>query len=585
MAFELFQKIRDRCRSDSLERILSLDHQRTCELPKELKGDKQHHQKGENTQQLSGDGNPHQHSEENAALAEDRKISTSKNFTPNTPDWTEFEGCFASDMLTVDGKTKLKRRFFMELLDISLHHVSLSESRRHKVLDFHHPHQLHEIMEHCIELDENGRDLEQILSDCKETLKYCIRTGHPRFLNQLSTGMDMIGIAGEWLTAVANTNMFTYEVAPVFTLMEEVLLRKMLSFVGWKDGDGTFAPGGAISNFYGMLAARHSKFPDIKRKGFAGQSQMVVFTSSHSHFSMKKSASLLGLGTDAVVYVDCDSSGRMLPEDLTRRIDLSLTRGEVPLMVNVTCGTTVFGAFDPVNDISAICKKYNIWLHVDGAWGGSVLLSERHRHLLAGVSSANSMTWNPHKMMGVPLQCSAILLRQKGILHDVNALGASYLYQNDKHYDVTYDTGDKTIQCGRHNDVFKLWLMWRAKGDKGFESQIDKNFRLAKYLMNKIHERPNFKLVNNEFQAPNVCFWFIPDSVACVEDPDKYKTELGKVAPRLKAAMMEKGSMMLAYQPLLDLPNFFRVAISNPALQESDLDFVVSELELLAKGI
>ncbi|XP_033758274.1 glutamate decarboxylase 1-like [Pecten maximus] len=541
MAFELFQKIRDRCRSDSLERILSLDHQRNSTVSQHLKGD--------NPQTQITDDNPQQQ----------------------------------GDMMTVDGKARLKRRFFIELLDILLQHVSLSESRVNKVLDFHHPHQLHEMMSHCIELDGNGRDLEQILSDCKETLKYCIRTGHPRFLNQLSTGMDMIGIAGEWLTAVANTNMFTYEVAPVFTLMEEVLLHKMLGFVGWKDGDGIFAPGGAISNLYGMLVARHSKFPDIKTKGLVGKPQMIVFTSTHSHFSMKKSASLLGLGTEAVVYVDCDSNGRMLPEDLEKRIDISLTRGEVPIMVNATCGTTVFGAYDPIDDIAAICEKRSIWLHVDGAWGGSVLLSERHRHLLAGISRANSMTWNPHKMMGVPLQCSAILLRQKGILQGVNALGASYLYQSDKHYDVTYDTGDKTIQCGRHNDVFKLWLMWRAKGDNGFESQINKNFRLSRYLMNKIRERPNFKLVNNEVQGPNVCFWYIPESIA--EDPDRYQDELGKVAPRLKAAMMEKGSMMLAYQPLLDLPNFFRVAISNPALQESDLDFVIDELELLAKGI
>ncbi|XP_069120944.1 glutamate decarboxylase 1-like [Argopecten irradians] len=582
MAFELFQKIRNRCRSDSLERMLSLDHQRTGSQP--LHRDTPHQKQDDSQKQTAGD-DPERG--DNSTMEDQGRAFTSKCFPPNdfSPDWTEFEGCFALDMMTVDDKAGLKRRFFVELLNILLQYVSVSESRVHKVLDFHHPHQLHEMMGHCIELDENGRDLEQILSDCKETLKYCIRTGHPRFLNQLSTGMDMIGIAGEWLTAVANTNMFTYEVAPVFTLMEEVLLRKMLGFVGWDNGDGVFAPGGATSNFYGMLAARHSKFPDIKTKGLVGKPQMVVFTSSHSHFSMKKSASLLGLGTEGVVYVDCDSSGRMLPEDLEMRIDLALARGEVPIMVNATCGTTVFGAFDPVSAIADVCKKHDIWLHVDGAWGGSVLLSERHRHLLEGISSANSLTWNPHKMMGVPLQCSAILLHQKGILQGVNALGASYLYQCDKHYDVTYDTGDKTIQCGRHNDVFKLWLMWRAKGDHGFETQIDKNFRLARYLMNKIRERPNFKLINNEIQGPNVCFWYIPDSIAQIEDPERYQVELGKVAPRLKAAMMEKGSMMLAYQPLLDLPNFFRVAISNSALQESDLDFVINELEHLAKDM
>lgn len=499
-------------------------------------------------------------------------------------DWTQFEKYFAKDLIQ-DDEGHVRNKFLIELVKMLDQYLKSQFKRNSKVLDFHHPHQLKEIMDHCLQIDKEPQNLEEILSDCRETLKYCVKTGHPRFLNQLSTGINIIGVAGEMLTATANTNMFTYEVAPVFTLTEEVVIHKMLGYVGWPDGEGIFAPGGAISNLYGMLAARHKRFPDIKRTGMSGLGIIDVFTSKQSHFSVNKAAVLLGIGLDHVVTVDCDARGKMKVCDLKMKIKRSLEQNHIPLMVNATCGTTVLGAYDPVNQIADVCEEFGVWLHVDGAWGGSALLSEKHRHLLHGVHRADSMTWNPHKMMGAPLQCSAIMLREKGILMDVNKTGATYLYHKDKHYDTSYDTGDMTIQCGRHNDVFKLWLMWRSKGDNGFREQIDKFFSLAKYLVGEINKRPNFRLVLEEIEGPNVSFWYIPPNLAAAKRDAGWKEELNKVAPNLKALMLEKGTIMVTYQPLDDLPNFFRIAVSNPALTRSDLDFVLDEIEGLAENL
>lgn len=558
MAYEFFQKLREKCLQGSFENIDKIDS-KTSENPIEYK----------NVRKIQ------------TCKSNDKKPSEKDS----SLDWSEFEGIFATELNTGIGNSPLLWKFMEELVKLLLTYLESQHNRKSKVLDFHHPHQLKEMMAHCLNVDENPRDLEQILSDCKETLKYCVKTGHPRFLNQFSTGIDMIGVAGELLTAITNTNMFTYEIAPVFVLMEENILRHMLYHVGWKDGDGIFSPGGAISNLYGMLCARHNKFPEIKTKGMTTTNELVVFTSTHSHFSVKRAAAILGIGTDNVVYVECDFRGKMDTDDLEQKIMATIKSGKTPLMINATEGTTVLSAFDPVDPIADLCEKYGIWLHIDGAWGGSVSLSETHRHLLHGIQRADSMTWNPHKMMGVPLQCSAFLLKKKGILQSVNQMRASYLFQQDKHYDVSYDTGDKTIQCGRHNDVFKLWLMWRAKGDNGFEKQIDRNFTLARYLLTKLRSHPAFKLVLNETEGPNVCFWYIPPSIKTITDDAQRNKELGKIAPKLKAAMMEKGSMMVTYQTLGDLPNFFRMAISNPALTEKDLDFVVDEFDRLAEEI
>ncbi len=132
-------------------------------------------------------------------------------------------------------------------------------------------------------------------------------------------------------------------------------------------------------------------------------------------------------------------------------------------MVVATAGTTVYGAFDPINDIADVCVAHGLWLHVDAAWGGGVLVSRRHRHLMDGVERSDSLTWNPHKLLGAPQQCSVFLTKHEGLLQAAHSAQASYLFQPDKFYDVSYDTGDKTFQCGRKVDVFKFWLMWKAK--------------------------------------------------------------------------------------------------------------------------
>jgi selenocysteine lyase/cysteine desulfurase len=121
----------------------------------------------------------------------------------------------------------------------------------------------------------------------------------------------------------------------------------------------------------------------------------------------------MGMGLDNLISVKTDASGKMIPEDLEKKILEAKEQGKTPYFVNATAGTTVLGAFDPIDEIADICKKHGLWMHVDGAWGGGALLSKTYRSLLKGVEKADSMTWNPHKLMGVPQQCSLIFTRHK----------------------------------------------------------------------------------------------------------------------------------------------------------------------------
>ncbi|KAK1902532.1 Glutamate decarboxylase 1 [Dissostichus eleginoides] len=472
----------------------------------------------------------------------------------------DFSNMYARDLLPAKNGEEPTMQFLLEVVEILTTYVRKTFDRSTKVLDFHHPHQLLEGMEGFnLELSDQPESLEQILVDCRDTLKYGVRTGHPRFFNQLSTGLDIVGLAGEWLTSTANTNMFTYEIAPVFVLMEQLTLKKMREMVGWPngEGDGIFSPGGAISNMYSVMIARYKYFPEVKTKGMSAAPRLVLFTSEHSHYSIKKACAALGFGTENLILLSTDKRGRVIPADLEAKVIEAKQKGYVPMF-------------------------YNMWLHVDGAWGGGLLMSRKHRHKLNGVERANSVTWNPHKMMGVPLQCSAVLVRERGLLQGCNSMCAGYLFQPDKQYDTSYDTGDKAIQCGRHVDIFKFWLMWKAKGTVGFEQHIDKCLDLSAYLYDKIKNREGYELVSEgEPQHTNVCFWYIPPGLRGLPDGQERQERLHKVAPKIKAMMMESGTTMVGYQPQGDKVNFFRMVISNHAATRSDIDFLIEEIERL----
>uniref|UniRef100_A0AAR2ISF8 Cysteine sulfinic acid decarboxylase n=1 Tax=Pygocentrus nattereri TaxID=42514 RepID=A0AAR2ISF8_PYGNA len=377
------------------------------------------------------------------------------------------------------------------------------------------------------------------------------------------------------INPVQITCRYTYEVAPVFVLMEDVVLRKLRSLVGWSEGDGIFCPGGSVSNMYAMNVARYWAFPQVKTQGLWTVPRLAVFTSQESHYSMKKSAAFLGIGTENVYHVKVDESGRMIPEDLEAKIVHAKSQGAVPFFVNATAGTTVQGAFDPLDRIADISERNGIWMHVDAAWGGSVVFSKKHKHLIAGMERANSCTWNPHKMLMAGLQCSVFLMRDTtNLLMHCHCANATYLFQQDKFYDMSLDTGDKSIQCGRKVDCLKLWLMWKAIGAQGLANRVDIELK----------KREGFQVVS-EPQFVNVCFWFIPPSLRGKENSPDYQEKLAKVAPVIKERMVKKGSMMVGYQPLDGRVNFFRMVILSPQLNHSDLDFFLDEVERLGNDL
>ncbi|KAH1001029.1 hypothetical protein HUJ04_013291 [Dendroctonus ponderosae] len=466
------------------------------------------------------------------------------------------------------------RDFLQKVVDLLFKNVVFT-TRRDKVLLWKTPEELQG--EFDFTLPQAGDSQDKLLQIMKNTVKFSVKTGHPYFINQLFSGLDPYGLAGQWLTDALNASVYTYEVAPVFTLMEQHVIKEVCKMVGPQWSDGIFCPGGSFGNGTAMNLARFHKFPQAKLKGCNILPRMVVLASEECHYSTYKFAAFLGMGEDNVWPLKTDDVGQIVPEKVEEAIQAVLLEGAVPLMVVATLGTTVRGAFDPIHAIATICKKYEIWLHVDAAWGGGLLFSQKHRAKLNGIEAANSIVINPHKLLAVPQQCSMLLVTHPDILHRCHSRGAEYLFQKDKYYDASYDLGDRYLQCGRKCDVFKFWIMWRAKGSCGFAKHIDTLMDLAEYFEQQVNARPDFVLVSKR-QYVNVCFWYLPRYLRGKLNISDYNAQLQKVAPQIKAVMVKHGSVMLNYQPLKTLPNFFRFVSQNSALTKKDADFILDHI-------
>ncbi|MEO0606182.1 MAG: pyridoxal-dependent decarboxylase, partial [Myxococcota bacterium] len=227
--------------------------------------------------------------------------------------------------------------------------------------------------------------------------------------------------------------------------------------------------------------------------------------------------------------------------------------------------------------------EHDAWLHVDGCYGGSALFSPRERVRLAGVERAQSFAWNLHKMMGMTQQCSVLLVREPEQLGPCFSARADYLFQPDKPY-AHLDTGDRTFQCARRNDVLKLWLTWKARGDEGFGARVDRAVDLAQYARDRIADRaPAFvAVVAGTFT--NVCFVWVPPELRPFDGSEAARDHLHGVTATLKAALQKSGVAMLSHMPVNGL-NAFRLLVMNPTVTEVDIDTTLDTIDALGRDL
>ncbi len=438
--------------------------------------------------------------------------------------------------------------------------------KKDTLIDYKAPFELHNAINFAIA--EKGVGEHEFLELIDKYLDNSVNTNHPQFLNQLYSGFNFPAFIGEIFTALANTSMYTYEVAPVATLIETEMIQLMNSYTGYKNGDGIFLSGGSNANLVAMFSARNQIAPESRHQGYDKRLKLRAFVNEHAHYSFANAANIIGIGTESLIKIKADENGKMIPELLEQEIIASKKRGETPFFVAVTCATTLLGAYDPIDEIAEICHEYNLWLHADGSFGGSLILSEKNRVLLNGIEKTDSFAWNPHKLMNIPLICSALLVKTKGTLHhNIADVDADYLF-----HDLTQveDLGKKSIQCGRRVDAVKLWFAWKYYGTNGYEKRIDNLMHLAQLAETKVLNTSNLELLSPR-QSFTVCFRCVP----------KNTSDINQFNLVLREELRKTGKSLVNYG-YINQTLTLRLVITNGDMQEQDVEVFFEQLQATA---
>lgn len=357
---------------------------------------------------------------------------------------------------------------------------------------------------------------------------HSVNTSSPGFMDKLYSSPSPPGLAADLMLSILNTNAHVYTVSPALTLVEKYTARRLAAKFGLSSdySGGVTVPGGAMANFTAMLVARNIMFPSVPMDGMASLTRpLAVFTSVASHYSILSSAQSLGLGRKSVFKVATTSDEAMDPAALQDAITRAVEAGFQPFYISATAGTTVRGAYDPLVALSEIAKRHGMWLHVDACWGGGAVFSPRYAYKLDGSDHADSIAFNPHKMLGVPLTCSFLLVKDMRHLYVANKLEAGYLFHGDDglgsldatpreeikgpkawrhataiaqspHPSQIYDLAQLTTQCGRRPDALKLYTHWRYYGDSGMAAHVETAFDGAQRVAELVTASPLLRSVD-----------------------------------------------------------------------------------------
>ncbi|MFJ5152332.1 lysine decarboxylase DesA [Streptomyces sp. NPDC088353] len=415
-----------------------------------------------------------------------------------------------------------------------------------------------------IDLDRPLNDTTAALDELEEVyLQDAVYFHHPRYLAHLNCPVVIPAVLGEAILSAVNSSLDTWDQSAGGTLIERKLIDWTAARIGLgPDADGVFTSGGTQSNLQALLLARE------EAKGDA-LSKLRILTSEASHFSVRKSARLLGLGPESVVCVPVDHDQRMQTLALARELERCRRDGLVPMAVVATAGTTDFGSVDPLPEIAELCERLGTWLHVDAAYGCGLLVSPTRRGLLAGIERADSVTVDYHKSFFQPVSSSAVLVRDASVLRHAT-YHADYLNPRRAVTERIPNQVDKSLQTTRRFDALKLWMTLRVMGADGVGQLFDEVCDLATAGWKLLASDPRFDVVV-EPALSTLVFRYIP---AAVTDP----AEIDRANLYARKALFASGAAAVAGTKVAGR-HYLKFTLLNPETTTDDLTAV---LDLIA---
>ena len=402
----------------------------------------------------------------------------------------------------------------------------------------------------------------------EEVLRHTTQVHHPRYMgHQVAPPLPLASLAallGEFL----NNGMAVYEMGMAPTAMERLVTDWLCDRAGFgPDARGFLTSGGTLANLTALLAACRARGrDDVWNRGYSGRQAILV--GEAAHYCIDRAARIMGMGRQGVIRVPVDAGYRMRTDELHRLYNQALADGLEPIALVGSAPSTATGSYDPIEELADFCTSRDLWLHIDGAHGGSALLSEKYRGLMRGVHRADSLVIDGHKMLGLPVLTTALLFRKGSVSYTTFSQEAEYLLTETQEEDW-YNLAKRTFECTKLTSAFCWHAVISQYGESVFPAYLDRQYDLAREFAGMIRQRPNWELAVSP-QSNIVCFRWVP--------PGAGKEVCNEINARIRGEILKEGRFYIVQTQLNGL-TFLRTSLMNPFTTREHLEELLETCE------
>ena len=393
------------------------------------------------------------------------------------------------------------------------------------------------------------------------------RAQNGRFFGYVMGSAEPVGVLGEFLAAALNQNVTSWRSAPAATTIERALIDRLGRELGCDGFSGSFCGGGSSANLMGLAMARESRCAANE----AGARPAIVYASSEIHMSIPKAVALLGLGRENLRLIPVDARFRMRADSLRAAIAEDTMAGKTPLAVVASAGTVSTGAVDPLEEIADIAREHNLYLHVDGAYGGLAALAAPER--VGPLGLADSVSFDLHKWLYQPVDCGLLLFRDRELARRTFTYTDDYVVSFADDPLEAFMFFEETIELSRRFRALKVWLSVRYHGLRAYRASIREDLELAQQLARKIEEADELELL-----AP------VELSTVCFRATGSSSRDLNAFNRSILAGVNERGRVYIS-NATLNGKFALRACITNHRTTEEDLDTLIDEVNTAAASL
>lgn len=419
---------------------------------------------------------------------------------------------------------------------------------------------LERIAEHPV--PRQGRPLEDVVREMQDDIiGYGYNTDHARFFGFVPGPVNAVSWLGDMMASGYNRHAGSYACYPAGCIAEHELLAWLCDKAGFPEGSGgVFVSGGSMANMTALVAARDNKLaPEDWCRG-------VAYVSEQTHSSVAKGMHIVGIAPKNIRTIPCHDDFTMDVDALERAIEHDRERGLIPFAVVATAGSTNTGTVDPLRGIARVAREHDLWMHVDGAIGASVLIT-KYRDLLDGVELADSLSWDAHKWLFQTYSCGIILVRDARTLTASFSTHPEYLKDLEDGARITnpWDMGPELTRPARG---LKLWFTLQVMGSDALSAGVEHGFELAQWAQDEMLKDPLIEIVSPA-QMAMINFRFSPEGMG--------EAEKDALNARISQRMIDSGYAGV-FTTELNGRKVLRICAIHPQASEQDMRQTVQRL-------